>query len=92
MPCRSVLVVVLQYVVCIFSGYELPVRKNGTRRIFNCDVGWMLLLSSEELIENDISLKRLNIITMFLLANYKQRSKHIFLYGYLVRLTSENFV
>ena len=78
MPYRSVLVVVLQYVVYIYSCYELPVRKNGTRRLFNCDVGWMWQLSSEEIVENDMSLKRRNIITMFLLANYKQRSKHIF--------------
>ena len=92
MPYRSVLVYLVQYVACMCLCYKLPVRKNGTRSIFNCDVGWMLRLSSEEIVENDISLKRLNIITMFLLANYKQRSKHILLYVYLVRLTSENFV
>ena len=80
MPYRSVLVYLVQYVVCMFLCYELPVHKNGTRRIINCCVGWMWRLSSEEIIENDIILKRLNIITMFLLANYKQRGKCIFLY------------
>ena len=82
--------VMYHVVIMFFLALSLPVDKT-TR---SCSIIiFRMLQMCDEYIENNISRKRQNIISLFLRANYKQRSKHIFfLYGYLVRLASENLV
>ena len=63
--------------IVFFLALSLPV--GGTTR--SCSIIlFRVLQTSDDYIENDISRKRQDIISLFLKANYKQRGKCIFLY------------
>ena len=69
-----------------FLALALPVDKATRRGSINFS---KILQVCDEYIENDISRKRQNIISLFLRANYKQRGKCIFCIC-LVRTTCES--
>ena len=74
-----VLVQLVMYnvIIMFFLALSLPVDK-ATR---SCSVNFSRILQvCDEYIEDNISRKRQNIISLFLRANYKQRGKCIFLY------------